>query len=196
MIIRKEYDLENIVNCLKISCGEAEKEDCFNVSVPINILCDVIDVLKEQKKREENHQTLESALSFIEMENGTQSNEFELSKKRLDKIVEVMQKQPIQVSDIKENETEEIYKNRIVAILNSIGIKIDKEILWEQLIRIIRYIISTSSGLERANKQIEILLDKTHSCFGSYNMFNGVCSSCSLKDECHSYIDMRTKKHE
>lgn len=41
----------------------------------------IYDVLEEIKIREERHQTLESACTFMEMEDGTQTNEMELHNK-------------------------------------------------------------------------------------------------------------------
>lgn len=74
MEIRKVYDVETLKNKLQESIEEARKNSTTRVKVDILTAQEVLEVLEETYKREQKHQTLESALTFIEKEDGTQTN--------------------------------------------------------------------------------------------------------------------------
>lgn len=82
MVIRTEIDIEKMRDCILDSIEFAEGEDSYNAKVPIPLLYDVIDVLEETLRREQKHQTLESELTFIEKEDGTQKNLMEEHNKK------------------------------------------------------------------------------------------------------------------
>lgn len=73
MVIRKEYNVGQLVEQLQT---EIEKSKKYNRVVKLDILTanDILDVLNETNRREQKHQTLESALTFIEKEDGTHTN--------------------------------------------------------------------------------------------------------------------------
>lgn len=77
MVIRREYDIECMIDCLNDSEEEAIEENAYFVRVPFSLVQDIMDVLIETRDREKKHKTLESALTFMEKEDGTQTNEME-----------------------------------------------------------------------------------------------------------------------
>lgn len=81
MVIRKEYNIEQLAEQLQ---NEIENSKKYNRVVKLDILTanDILDVLNETNKREQKHQTLESVCNFMEMEDGTQTNEMELHNKK------------------------------------------------------------------------------------------------------------------
>lgn len=81
MIIRKRYNVEQLAEQLQ---NEIENSKKYNRVVKLDILTanDILDVLNETNKREQKHQTLESACNFMEMEEGTQTNETKLHNKK------------------------------------------------------------------------------------------------------------------
>lgn len=81
MVIKKEYNIEQLAEQLQ---NEIENSKKYNRVVKLDILAanDILDVLNETNKREQKHQTLESACNFMEMEDGTQTNEMELHNKK------------------------------------------------------------------------------------------------------------------
>lgn len=81
MVIKKEYNIEQLAEQLQ---NEIENSKKYNRVVKLDILTanDILDVLNETNKREQKHQTLESACNFMEMEDGTQTNEMELHNKK------------------------------------------------------------------------------------------------------------------
>ena len=79
MVINKTYNIEQLAETLQQAIELSKK---YNGIVKLDILTahDILEVIKETHKREQKHQTLESALTFIEKEDGTQSNSMELSE--------------------------------------------------------------------------------------------------------------------
>lgn len=73
MVIRKQYNIGQLAEQLQT---EVEKSKKYNGVVKLDILTanNILDVLNETNRREQKHQTLESALTFIEKEDGTQTN--------------------------------------------------------------------------------------------------------------------------
>ena len=69
-----KYMLGNMIEICKTSLKPKVELD-YNTAIRI------YDVLEETQIREERHQTLESACTFMEMEDGTQTNEMELHNK-------------------------------------------------------------------------------------------------------------------
>lgn len=81
MKIEKEYNIEQLVEQLQTEIENSKK---YNRVVKLDILTanDILDVLNETNKREQKHQTLESACNFMEMEDGTQTNEMKLHNEK------------------------------------------------------------------------------------------------------------------
>ena len=77
MVIRKHYDIGEMAEQLQ---EKIKKSVEYGGGVEFDILKaqDILDVLCEMHRRERKHQTLESAITFIEKEDGTQSNSMEL----------------------------------------------------------------------------------------------------------------------
>lgn len=73
MVIRKQYNIGQLAEQLQI---EVEKSKKYNGVVKLDILTanNILDVLNETNRREQKHQTLESALTFIKKEDGTHMN--------------------------------------------------------------------------------------------------------------------------
>ena len=64
MVIRKQYNIGQLAEQLQT---EVEKSRKYNGVVKLDILTanNILDVLNETSRREQKHQTLESALTFI-----------------------------------------------------------------------------------------------------------------------------------
>ena len=80
MVIRKQYDIGQLEETLQQAIEQSKK---YNGVVKLDILTsnDILEVLQETHRREQKHQTLESALTFIENEDGTQTNLMEAETK-------------------------------------------------------------------------------------------------------------------
>ena len=74
MIIRKEYDIKSLIEQLESDLNVSQQYNTTKVKVNNLVIQDIIDVLKETLKREQKHQTLESAITFIEKEGDTHTN--------------------------------------------------------------------------------------------------------------------------
>lgn len=84
MEINKTYDITELGNKVQEaieSCVAGKSNRC---SIDLLTANEILEVLRETKTREERHQTLESALSFVEKEDGTQTNEMELYNNKPD----------------------------------------------------------------------------------------------------------------
>lgn len=81
MVIRKQYNIGQLAEQLQM---EVEKSKKYNGVVKLDILTanNILDVLNETNKREQKHQTLESVCNFMEMEDGTQTNEMKLHNEK------------------------------------------------------------------------------------------------------------------
>ena len=81
MVIKKQYNIGQLAEQLQT---EVEKSRKYNGAVKLDILTanNILDVLNETNRREQKHQTLESALTFIEKEDGTQTNLMEEHNKK------------------------------------------------------------------------------------------------------------------
>lgn len=81
MVIRKQYNIGQLAEQLQT---EVEKSKKYNGVVKLDILTanNILDVLNEINRREQKHQTLESALTFIENEDRTQTNLMEEHNKK------------------------------------------------------------------------------------------------------------------
>ena len=81
MVIRKQYNIGQLAEQLQT---EVEKSKKSNTLVRLDILTanSILDVLNETNKREQKNHTLESTLTFIEKEDGTQTNLMEEHNKK------------------------------------------------------------------------------------------------------------------
>lgn len=95
MEINKTYNITELGNKVQEaieSCVAGKSNRC---SIDLLTANDILEVLRETKVREERHQTLESALSFVEKEDGTQTNEMELHNQKENKsIIDVVKNRP------------------------------------------------------------------------------------------------------
>lgn len=80
MVINKTYDIKQLAEVLQQKVEESKK---YKGAVKLDILTahDILEVLQETHKREQRNQTLESALTFIEKEDGTHTNLMEEKQK-------------------------------------------------------------------------------------------------------------------
>lgn len=81
MKVTKDIDIKDLKEVFKRQVDFAVKERYANVNINFVTAQRILDVLEETQIREERHQTLESACTFMEMEDGTQTNEMELHNK-------------------------------------------------------------------------------------------------------------------
>lgn len=81
MNVIRDIDIKDLKEVFKKQIDLAVKKELTNVRINYVTALRILDVLEETQMREERHQTLESACTFIEMEDGTQTNEMELHNK-------------------------------------------------------------------------------------------------------------------
>lgn len=81
MVINKTYDIGQLVETLQTEIENSKKYNRV-VKLDISTANDILDVLNETNKREQRHQTLESVCNFMEMEDGTQTNEMKLHNEK------------------------------------------------------------------------------------------------------------------
>lgn len=82
MLIKKNYNVKSLAETLEGALSVAIDDREITVEIGLLEANDILDVLNEINKREQKHQTLESACNFMEMEDGTQTNEMELHNKK------------------------------------------------------------------------------------------------------------------
>lgn len=82
MLIKKNYNVKSLAETLDGALSVALDDGKIAVEIGLLEANDILDVLNETNKREQKHQTLESACNFMEMEDGTQTNEMELHNKK------------------------------------------------------------------------------------------------------------------
>lgn len=81
MKVTKDIDIKDLKEVFKRQIDLAVKKELTNVRINYVTALRILCVLEETQIREERHQTLESACTFMEMEDGTQTNEMELHNK-------------------------------------------------------------------------------------------------------------------
>lgn len=81
MEVLRDIDIKDLKEVFKRQIDLAVKKELTNVRINYVTALRILDVLEETQIREERHQTLESACTFMEMEDGTQTNEMELHNK-------------------------------------------------------------------------------------------------------------------
>ena len=77
MFIQKNYNVKSLAETLEGALSVAIDDREITVEIGLLEASEILDVLNETNKREQKHQTLESACNFMEMEDGTQTNEME-----------------------------------------------------------------------------------------------------------------------
>ena len=82
MLIKKNYDVKSLAETLEGALSVALDDREITVEIGLLEASEILDVLNETNKREQKHQTLESACNFMEMEDGAQTNEMELHNKK------------------------------------------------------------------------------------------------------------------
>lgn len=81
MNVNKDIDIKMLKEMLGNMIERCQTSLKPRVELDYNTAIRIYDVLEETHIREEKHQTLESACTFMEMEDGTQTNEMELHNK-------------------------------------------------------------------------------------------------------------------
>lgn len=81
MNVNKDIDIKMLKEMLGNMIERCQTSLKPRVELDYNTAIRIYDVLEETHIREERHQTLESACTFMEMEDGTQTNEMELHNK-------------------------------------------------------------------------------------------------------------------
>lgn len=81
MNVTKDIDIKMLKDMLGNMIERCQTSLKPKVELDYNTAIRIYDVLEETQIREEKHQTLESACTFMEMEDGTQTNEMELHNK-------------------------------------------------------------------------------------------------------------------
>ena len=75
MEVLRDIDIKDLKEVFKRQIDLAVKKELTNVRINYVTALRILDVLEEIQIREERHQTLESACTFMEMEDGTHTNE-------------------------------------------------------------------------------------------------------------------------
>lgn len=75
MNVIRDIDIKDLKEVFKRQIDLAVKKELTNVRINYVTALRILDVLEETQIREERHQTLESACTFIEMEDGTQTSD-------------------------------------------------------------------------------------------------------------------------
>lgn len=81
MKVTKDIDIKMLKDMLGNMIEICKTSLKPKVELDYNTAIRIYDVLEETQIREERHKTLESACTFMEMEDGTQTNEMELHNK-------------------------------------------------------------------------------------------------------------------
>lgn len=81
MKVTKDIDIKMLKEMLGNMIERCQTSLKPRVELDYETAIRIYDVLEETQTREERHQTLESACTFMEMEDGTQTNEMELHNK-------------------------------------------------------------------------------------------------------------------
>lgn len=81
MNVNKDIDIKMLKEMLGNMIERCQTSLKPRVELDYNTALRILDVLEETQIREERHQTLESACTFMEMEDGTQTNEIEFHSK-------------------------------------------------------------------------------------------------------------------
>lgn len=184
MVIRKEYNIGQLVEQLQTEIENSKK---YNRVVKLDILTanDILDVLNETNKREQKHQTLESACNFMEMEEGTQTNEFECHSNIENVIKEenndwnTARKQMELHSKIDSNGN--ILRGVSVEALRQTKIKERNETLCSDCL------MSCCCHVDCKNEHItKQMLGDLVKCFGKSYGKNAivVCETCKYKEQC------------
>ena len=82
MVINKTYNIEQLKDELgeKIECARG---GCTGAAVvDVIVAQEILEVLEEMLRRERRNQTLESAITFIEKEDGTHTNSMEEANRK------------------------------------------------------------------------------------------------------------------
>ena len=82
MKVTKDIDIKMLKDMLGNMIERCQTSLKTRVELDYNTAIRIYDVLEETQIREERHQTLESACTFMEMEDGTQTNEMDLHNKK------------------------------------------------------------------------------------------------------------------
>ena len=81
MEVLRDIDIKDLKEVLKRQIDSAIKKKYASVNINFVTALRILDVLEEIQIREERRQPLESACTFMEMEDGAQTNEMELHNK-------------------------------------------------------------------------------------------------------------------
>lgn len=125
MKVTKDIDIKDLKEVFKRQIDFAVKGGYANVNINFVMALRILYVLEETQIREERHQTLESACTFMEMEDGTQTNELEYYnntttgkenqlalEKMLGKLGNVMRNECYECSKAYENITKAFEENK------------------------------------------------------------------------------------
>ena len=115
MNVTKDIDIKMLKDMLGNMIERCQTSLKPKVELDYNTAIRIYDVLEETQIREERHQTLESACTFMEMEDGTQTNELEYQlalEKMLGKLGHVMRNECYECSKAYENITKAFEENK------------------------------------------------------------------------------------
>lgn len=193
MEIRREYDIECMIDCLNDSAEEAIEENTYFVRVPFSLVQDIMDVLIETRDREKKHKTLESALTFIEKEDGTQTNEMEYHNRAEGELSEFEKhhgcKKPDCYSIITgDYETCEKCKYNKTCVFR---VKQKEETIKEM---IQSCVINPAKILPA--EEVDKLHERLPECIGRYNGTDCKCLNCYANVECNNLYIERTSSIE
>lgn len=172
MKVTKDIDIKDLKEVFKRQIDFAVKGGYANVNINFVMALRILYVLEETQIREERHQTLESACTFIEMEDGTQTNELEYYnntttgkenqlalEKMLGKLGNVMRNECYECSKAYENITKAFEENKKIKTLKN------------------------AEKITERFQKVNAIIPK---CFGTFSCDRNMdkCFKCELTKEC------------
>lgn len=189
MLIRKTYNIRQLKDELgeKIECA---RESCTGAAVvDVIIAQEILEVLEETFRREQKHQTLESALTFLEMEDGTQTNLQELSEKqREENIINGMKEEMDCFGNF--NRRDECCVTCSCAILCRENTEVVEGETKEST-KVPKCFGKYTTGeswernCEYCGREVDCYLKSCKKeCFGKYDKLSSECEDCEFVNEC------------
>lgn len=188
MKVTKDIDIKNLKEVFKRQIDLAINKEYANVNINFVMALRILYVLEETQIREERHQTLESACTFMEMEDGTQTNELEYYnntttgkenqlalEKMLGKLGHIMGNECYECPKAYENITKAFEENKEKnKEIEERGKKME---LHEKMAKMLEH-------LQKANGIIPV-------CFGNYEYDKNMdkCFKCEYTKECAKSSD-------
>lgn len=176
MRINKNYDIAKLAEELRAKINV--KKNNGVVRMDILTANNILDVLEETQRREQKHQTLESALTFIEKEDGTQTNLMELTNSKKTKTIcnDCLMSNCCTLDCLKEHITKEMLGDKIKCFGKHHGMEKCGSCEY------------TKQCIKVKNRFTELVEnDRLPECFGDYeeeDEWDNGCDKCTYRAMC------------